>query len=70
MSNTFDTVETTLKDLKDIVDRIQTQSGETSQLVQDMELLIAQIKSKARVEPRGKQESAPIAIAKPAAVVL
>ena len=49
MSNpTFDNVETTLKSLKDIVDRNHSQAVETTQLVEDMETLLAEIKSKAK----------------------
>ena len=45
MSNSnFEPVETTLRNLKDIVDR--NHSGEPGKLVQDMEELIADLKSK------------------------
>lgn len=70
MSNpTFDTVETTLKSLKDIVDRIHLQSAETSQLVEDMELLVAEMKTKTREESKvNKLDSTTISIHKPAIV--
>ena len=51
-SHTFDNVETTLKSLKDIVDRNHSQSDETSQLVEDMELLIFEMKIKTKTETR------------------
>jgi hypothetical protein len=69
MSNsTFDTVETTLKNLRDIVDRIHLQSAETSRLVEDMELLIAEMKTKA--PKAGNVESAPVSINKPVMLAL
>ena len=49
--NSLDSVETTLRDLKDIVDRNHPESLETSILMQDMEKLIAQMKSKTRALP-------------------
>lgn len=49
MSNSnFESVETTLRNLKDIVDRNHSDSRETGQLVDDMERLIADLKSKTR----------------------
>ncbi len=45
-NNSLDSVETTLRDLKDIVDRNHPGSLETSLLMQDMERLIAQMKTK------------------------
>ncbi len=48
MSNSnLDSVETTLRDLKDILDRNHPDSHETSMLMKDMERLVAEMKSKA-----------------------
>ncbi len=49
MSNSsFDTVESTLKSLKDIVDRNHSQAADASRLVQDMERLISEMKNKTK----------------------
>lgn len=49
MSNfSFDSVETTLRNLKEIVDRNHAQSAEAGQLVAEMEVLLGDIKTKAR----------------------
>ncbi|MBX9722297.1 MAG: hypothetical protein K2X81_12930 [Candidatus Obscuribacterales bacterium] len=47
-NNSLDSVDTTLRDLKDIVDRNHPESLETSLLMQDMAKLIAQMKTKTR----------------------
>lgn len=43
----LDSVATTLQDLKDIVHRNHSQAAEATRLVQDMERLIAEMKTKA-----------------------
>jgi hypothetical protein len=72
MSNTdFDRVETSLKDLKEIVDISHAQSAETARLVADMEVLIAEMKSKAHTEPRFQKiiDAAPIVLVQSQAAV-
>lgn len=57
MSNSsFDSVETTLRSLREIVDRNHSHSSmETADLVRDMEQLLEEIKTKNKFETKIKQ---------------
>ena len=56
MSNSFDSVETTLRSLREIVDRNHCDaSTETAELVAQMELLVQEIKAKNKFELKPRQ---------------